>query len=121
MTDAQGKLTVLNELQPGCWINILDPTKEEIDKVCKMTGTERDFITAALDEEERPRIESEEGCTLVLTDIPVVESTTDSTYSFMFSTMPMAILSHFRILHNTPTSLIQKRVIWSLLQERKME
>lgn len=52
MTDAQGKLAVLDELQPGCWINILDPTKEEIDKVCKITGTERDFITAALDEEE---------------------------------------------------------------------
>ena len=92
MTDTQGKLAVLDELQPGCWINILDPTKEEIDKVCKITGTERDFITAALDEEERPRIESEDGCTLVLTDIPVVESTTDSTYSFMFSTMPMGII-----------------------------
>lgn len=92
MTDAQGKLAVLDELQPGCWINVLDPTKEEIDKVCKITGTERDFITAALDEEERPRIESEDGCTLVLTDIPVVESTTDSTYSFMFSTMPMGII-----------------------------
>lgn len=92
MTDTQGKLVKLNEPQQGCWINMLDPTKDEIEQVVKMTGAEKDFLTAALDEEERPRIESEDGCTLVLTDIPIVESTKDSSYSFMFSTMPMGIV-----------------------------
>ena len=92
MTDTQGKLVMLNEPQPGCWINMLDPTKDEIEQISKLAQADVDLLTAALDEEERPRIESEDGCTLVLTDIPVVESTTDSSYSFMFSTMPMGIV-----------------------------
>lgn len=92
MTNMQGGLEVLNEPQAGCWINMLDPTKEEIEKVCMLAKADADMITAALDEEERPRIESEDGCTLVLTDIPIVESTKDSSYSFMFSTIPLGIV-----------------------------
>lgn len=91
-TDCEGKLTVLKEPQDGCWINMLDPTAEEIDLISGLVHAERDFITAALDEEERPRIESEDDCTLVLTDIPVVESTAESSYNFMYSTMPMGIV-----------------------------
>ena len=32
-TDCEGKLTVLKEPQDGCWINMLDPTAEEIDLI----------------------------------------------------------------------------------------
>ena len=92
LTDCEGKLTVLNEPKEGCWINVLDPTPEETERIIEFSGAERDFITAALDEEERPRIESEDGCTLVLTDIPVVEPRSESSYSFMYSTMPMGIV-----------------------------
>lgn len=53
LTDCEGKLTVLKEPQDGCWINMLDPTTEEIDHISGLVHAERDFITAALDEEER--------------------------------------------------------------------
>lgn len=92
LTDCEGKLTILNEPQAGCWINMLDPTAEEIDYISSAVNAEKDFITAALDEEERPRIESEDGSTLVVTDIPVVEPTTESSYRFLYSTMPMGIV-----------------------------
>lgn len=92
MTDAQGKLVTVDEMQSGCWINMLAPSKEEIDKVCKMTGVERDFVTAALDEEERPRIESEDGYSLIIMDIPVMEPVGDTPNSIVFSTMPIGII-----------------------------
>ena len=92
MTDTQGKLVAIEDMQPGCWINMLAPTKEEIDKVCKITGVERDFITSALDEEERPRIESEDGYSLIIMDIPVVEPNSSSANSIIFSTMPIGII-----------------------------
>ncbi|MBE7058780.1 MAG: magnesium transporter CorA family protein [Ruminococcaceae bacterium] len=92
LTDAQGKLTTINEMQQGCWINMLAPTKEEVDKVCKITGVERDFITSALDEEERPRIESEDGHSLIIMDIPIVEPNSAGANSIIFSTMPIGII-----------------------------
>lgn len=92
LTDNSGKLNTINELKDGCWINMLDPTTEEIEYISNLIHADKDFITAALDEEERPRIESEDGCTLVLTDIPVVEPTKESSYRFMYSTIPMGII-----------------------------
>lgn len=91
-TNAHGELEVLKEPQPGCWVNMLNPTDIEIDEICKITKAERDFFTAALDEEERPRIESENGNTLILTDVPIVEVTKDSSYHFIYSTMPIGVV-----------------------------
>ena len=85
------QLIVLKEPMDGCRINMLDPTPEEIRQISEMMAVEKDFLTAALDEEERPRIESEDGSTLIVTDVPVVESVAGSD-SFQYSTMPMGIV-----------------------------
>lgn len=86
-----GRLQVLKEPMEGCWINMLDPTKEEIQEISCMMHVEKDFLTAALDEEERPRIESEDGNTLMVTDVPVVETVPGSD-RFVYSTMPLGII-----------------------------
>ncbi len=87
----QGKLQVLKEPQEGCWINMLDPTREEIQSISEVMGVEQDFLTAALDEEERPRIESEDGITLIVADVPLVEVVPGSD-RFAYATMPLGII-----------------------------
>ena len=84
------KLEIVDKIVPGAWINMLDPTEIEIQEICDILNIEIDFIKAALDEEERPRIETEDGNTLIVADIPIVEAGERKT--FMYSTMPMGII-----------------------------
>ena len=48
------------------WIHLENPTDREIELIERVTGVSEDMIKAALDEEERARIELDEGDTLVL-------------------------------------------------------
>lgn len=82
-------LAVLEAPEKGCWIDLSKPTREEIARVQELMQTEPDFLTAALDEEERARIESEDGNTLIIVDIPIVEA---EGASFLYTTIPLGIV-----------------------------
>lgn len=71
------------------WIHLQDPTDKEIETVIRKTGAPEEFLKAALDEEERARITSDDGFTLVLVDVPVTQEE-DGYYSY--STMPLAVI-----------------------------
>ncbi len=60
----------VKELTPGAWINVIDPTSDEIEQLCAL-GIPQDFITYPLDIDERPRTEREDdGTLLILIRIP---------------------------------------------------
>lgn len=75
--------------EKGIWISLTDPSEQEICEVCAKTGIEIDFLKAALDEEERPRIEAEEGQVLILIDIPYVK---DKDSPVVHNTIPLGIV-----------------------------
>lgn len=75
-----------NELVKDAWIRLINPSPDEIRSVCIATGVPEDFIRAALDEEERSRIEVEEQCMLVLTNIPVTRGPD------IYDTLPLAMI-----------------------------
>lgn len=79
----------LEEIEDGSWINIVDPTTEELDFIEDELGVEKDFLRAALDEEESARLESENGQVLILVDTPYVEKTDDH---IIYETLPMGII-----------------------------
>ncbi len=55
----------------GCWINVIDPTTDEIRFDQNLGNSTRIFITYPLDLDERPRTEKEDdGTTLILIRIP---------------------------------------------------
>lgn len=83
------KVNELEEFMPECWIDLCAPTKAELDSVVKMTGVDADFLRASLDEEERSRIEAEDGQTLILVDTPVIE-TGESGHEYI--TIPFGIV-----------------------------
>jgi magnesium transporter len=70
-----GKLT---KLEPNCiseegiWCYMVSPTPEEIDTIVSQTGVPRDFLQDPLDVNERPRIEREEGYTLIIIRTPTL-------------------------------------------------
>lgn len=90
---AQEILTI-EGLKPGCWINIIAPTRAEIETVARLTNVPADFISAAMDVEESSRIDYEEfdedtglgGCILVVVNIARHPE------NFNFDTLPLGII-----------------------------
>lgn len=73
----------------GCWINLVNPSDKEVAIVSRLSGVEDAVIKAALDDEERSRIEKEDTHVLVLVDIPVIEEE-DDYYSYF--TIPLGVI-----------------------------
>lgn len=83
-----GILQEINEFKKGCWINLTEPTHDEIEHVAKECNLDIEFITDALDEEEKSRIEKEDNHILIIVDIPV--SSQDE--SGLYHTIPLGII-----------------------------
>lgn len=80
------QLIELKDFEKGCWINLTNPTAEEIKRVHDSLNIDIDFLKAPLDDEESPRIEIEEHENLIIVDVPMVDE--DETYY----TLPLGII-----------------------------
>ena len=58
-------------------INLIAPSYKELEKISKLTNVPIDFLSAACDKEERPRIESDDDNHLIIIHIPYEEKKTD--------------------------------------------
>lgn len=75
--------------EKGVWINLVNPTEGELQRVTEKTGIITDLLRAALDEEERSRIEVEENQLLILINIPISEGTNGN---LLYDTIPLGII-----------------------------
>jgi len=76
----------LDNLVKGAWIQLVNPTTWELNAVAEATQVPLDFLKAALDEEERSRIELEDNCILVITNIPLMINETN------YDTLPLGMI-----------------------------
>ncbi|MCI6140355.1 MAG: magnesium transporter CorA family protein [Clostridiaceae bacterium] len=90
-----GSMHEKEEMQPGCWIALTNPTASEIMEIADAYNIEAGHLKAPLDEEERSRIEVEDEYTLVLVDIPSIEERSGKDW---FVTIPMAIIMTNEVL-----------------------
>lgn len=91
-TDEKGLFREINKIEKGCWINLIDPSEGEINNIVNSIGVNEDFVKYALDIEERARIDVEDNQTLIIIDIPIVESKRKEIKSD-FSTIPLGIIA----------------------------
>ncbi|MEK7648725.1 MAG: magnesium transporter CorA family protein [Patescibacteria group bacterium] len=68
-------LRTLKEFKIGSWVNVENPSLQEITALSKLLGLEESLIHDALDVYEAPRIEVERGIVYVFTRYPVVDTT----------------------------------------------
>ena len=81
-----------DRLVPGCWINVAEPTQQEIDYLTGELGLDQDFVRSSLDEEESSRIEAEDNDqVLVIVDLPVADRQEEEG-TILYSTAPMGII-----------------------------
>lgn len=76
----------IDNLVKNSWLNLINPTAEELSIVADYANVPFDILKAALDEEERPRIEVEDDCVLILVNIPLMLSETS------YDTLPLGII-----------------------------
>lgn len=84
-----GRIESIDNYEPGCWINCVEPEGDEVASLIKDFNIEPDFFRASLDEEESSHIDNENGVTLIIIDIPVVEKFNKS---IRYATMPIGIM-----------------------------
>lgn len=82
-------LFTLEEIEDGAWINLVDPTPDELDFIEDELSVDRDFLRAALDEEESARLDTENDQVLILVDTPYVEKTDEH---IIYETLPLGII-----------------------------
>lgn len=82
-------MTELDEVENGCWINMVKPTEEEIQLISKKTGLDIDLLKAPLDEEETSRVEIDEDQVGVIVDIPVMDV---ENKNIEYYTIPLGII-----------------------------
>lgn len=82
-------LYTLESIEDNAWINLTNPTEEELNFIIEKLQIERDFLYAALDEEESARVDTEKDQILILVDTPSVEKTDDH---IIYETLPLGII-----------------------------
>lgn len=85
----QEALSKLTTPQNNCWISMIAPTAAEISQISNDFSLDPDTVKAALDLDERSRLEAEEDYTMVLVNIPTIEEQNDKE---LYSTIPLSII-----------------------------
>lgn len=60
----------ISKVEKGCWINIIQPTQNEIENLVKDYNLPADSIQDILDADEMPRLEVDDTYTLIIMRIP---------------------------------------------------
>lgn len=85
-----GKIQEIESIERNSWINMVNPTEEELQFITKELAVEPDFLRAALDEEEISRVELEDNNQALITiDVPVIQK---DTKMVLYTTIPVGII-----------------------------
>ncbi|MDO5557311.1 MAG: magnesium transporter CorA family protein [Clostridia bacterium] len=115
---ATGTTKKVSEIEKGVWINMVNPTKDEVENICEKLRISQDLIEDALDDEEKARIEVEEddGTIGFIIDVPTVEKDDNENIR---STIPLGMivvrneyfitvsLREVKVVHDIESNLIK--------------
>jgi len=104
----ENKLNIADNKDSHNWINIINPSKEELVKISEDTGALLEFLEAPLDSEERPRIDIEDDQVLLIINVPIEEEEGES--GIIYNTIPLGMIivnDHFITVCLEETNCIQ--------------
>ena len=88
-TDEKVRILETDKFETGCWVELVNPTDDEVDDIRSLTGIPEEMLKAALDEEESARVDVDDGATMYIVDSPMLVDTEDGS---MYTTIPVAII-----------------------------
>jgi len=88
-------LEVIAEPVNNCWINVIDPTTDEIEQLASI-GIPQDYITYPLDVDERSRTEREDdGTLLILMRVPYFQGIKADV---PYITIPLGVIANSKMI-----------------------
>jgi len=81
-------LAEVSQPEPGCWINVVSPTADEVAEL-RVMGIPADYLSYPLDPDERARSEREDGDLLIILRIPHYQG---EGADIPYITMPLGII-----------------------------
>lgn len=84
-----GVLNKIEQPQPGCWICLTNPNESEMALVSEHYSIDIDTLKAALDEEERSRIEIGDNYNMIIVNIPMIEQRKKEE---LYTTIPLSVI-----------------------------
>ncbi|MBQ8362005.1 MAG: magnesium transporter CorA family protein [Bacteroidaceae bacterium] len=85
------QIEALEKWEPNCWIQMTCPTEEEADYLVNELQMPDYFLSDIADVDERPRVETEEGWTMIILRVPYMNPTKESSRS-PYTTVPLGII-----------------------------
>ncbi|MDG2985675.1 magnesium transporter CorA family protein [Latilactobacillus curvatus] len=112
---AKKKLTKHAKIQSNSWINVTDPSTEEIELLTKKLHIPSDFIYYSLDADESARAEHDPdyNATLIIFNIPILEKDPQKPDKYLYKTSPLGIIvtdSTVLTINKTPVTFLQSFV-----------
>ena len=89
-TNSEKGIVKTDKITKDCWINLIRPTEDEINHVSERFDIPLEFLQAALDVEEKSRVEIEDDVKLLIIDIPTID--TGMPEYEAYNTLPLAII-----------------------------
>lgn len=108
---SNGTLETVSETVKGCWVKVAAPTPDEVERLQAEFHLPSEFVTYALDMDERARVEKEDGVTLILLRLPHFQG---HDHDIPYTTVPVGILLTENLL--TTICPVDSHVIRSLAQ-----
>ncbi len=104
-TDDDSILKEINNIEKDCWINLVNPTSEELKQVTKAVKIEERLLKEVLVEKDLPRIKKVDEGILIVIDIPYKTQ-------YKYNTYPLGIIfcndAHFITVSLKDTKLLNK-------------
>ena len=77
----------IDTLEEGAWVNLVNPTEEEIQLIAQQAGIYTDFLKYPLDDEEIPRVEAEDEQLMIIINVPIKRKE-----DVIYDTIPLGIV-----------------------------
>lgn len=88
-TSDRHPLKQLERFEPQCWVDMINPTDDEMEDIAALSGISEDMLASALDDQERARAEIDDGNYMFILDCPIIE---ESDSGDVYSTLPLAVI-----------------------------
>ncbi|MCX8044537.1 MAG: hypothetical protein N3B18_10490 [Desulfobacterota bacterium] len=83
------RLERIHRIEKGCWINIVNPSRESLPLIARHFNIPLDFLTSSLDIDEIARVQTEDEATLIIIKIPYYDAENPDV---MYYTIPVGII-----------------------------
>jgi magnesium transporter len=88
MVNGAGGLQPADRAQKNSWIDVIDPTPQELDLLERLYHVKAEHLADVLDIDEQARVEKEDDYTLLIVRLPVL----DGRYELPYFTVPCGVL-----------------------------